>query len=344
MLDRFDKFWANFHRAIWVILLLMAMVWAWQLIKMPSHSYKGKLPTLTSEQVKLKQNIKRHVFKLSGQIGQRHIWNHRKLEAAATYIKANFKQMGYKVTTQEYRAQGKKVENIEVEKRGVVYPKRVIIVGAHYDTVIGSVGADDNATGTAALLEIARLLKDKKLAYTVRFVAFANEEPPLFLTHNMGSKRYAERAKERNENIVAMLSLESIGYYSDKKKSQKYPLVLELFFPHTANFIAFVGNLSSRHLVRSAIGTFRHDTKFPSQGISAPKFIVGVGASDHWSFWEQGYPAMMITDTAYMRNPYYHTEKDTPDTINYNYTARVVDGLADVVKVLATKGTHIKGL
>jgi len=344
MSDRFDIFWDHLHRLIWLILLAMVVFWAWHLVKMPGRSYKGKLPPLTFEQKRIKQNIQRHVFKLSGQIGQRNIWNHVKLNAAATYIKNTFEQLGYKVTTQEYRAQGKKVENIEVEKVGTEFPTDYIIIGAHYDTVIGSVGADDNASGTAALLEIARLLKEKRLPYTVRFVAFTNEEPPLFLTDNMGSRQYAKRLKKRGETIIGMLSIESIGYYSDKKKSQRYPLILGLFYPHTANFIAFVSNFGSRRLLRSTINAFRHDTKFPSQGIAAPKHFVGVGASDQSSFWEQGYPAMMVTDTAYMRFPYYHTEKDTPDRLNYDYMARVVSGLANIVETLATKGTHIRGI
>lgn len=154
----------------------------------------------------------------------------------------------------------------------------------------------------------------------------------------MGSNRYAQMIKDKNENIVAMLSIESIGYYSDQKNSQKYPFPFSFFYPDTANFIGFVGNLTSASLVREAIGSFRHHAQFPSEGISAPSWTRGVHWSDQWSFWRQDYPAIMITGTALYRNPYYHTAGDTPAVIDYSSTARVVHGLSLVIKDLAGRG------
>ena len=201
----------------------------------------------------------------------------------------------------------------------------------------GSPGADDNASGVAALLELARLLAGTALPRTVRFVAFANEEAPFFYGDEMGSNLYAARAHAQGERIEAMLSLETVGYFTDQPGSQRYPFPFSLFYPDTGNFIGFVGNLSSRRLVRRVIGAFRVSTAFPSEGVAAPSGMEGVHWSDHWSFWEAGYPAIMVTDTAPFRYPHYHTATDTPEQLDYTGLARVTGGLAEVVGVLASE-------
>ncbi len=200
----------------------------------------------------------------------------------------------------------------------------------------GSPGANDNASGVAAVLELARLLKAEHLSRTVRFVAFVNEEPPFFQTREMGSRIYSSLSRQRGEKIIAMFSLETIGFYTNQKGSQHYPFPFSLFYPDTADFIGFVGNVSSRQLVRLAIEIFRNSTSFPSEGIAAPSWITGIDWSDHWSFWEEGYPAIMITDTALFRYQYYHSPNDTPDKINYEHMARVVKGISQVLIELAT--------
>jgi Zn-dependent M28 family amino/carboxypeptidase len=214
------------------------------------------------------------------------------------------------------------------------------VIGAHYDSVAGTAGANDNASGVAALLELGRLLKKTKPERTVRLVAFVNEEPPWFQTEEMGSLVYARRAKKRGERIVAMLALETIGCYSDLPKSQHYPAPFNMFYPDTGNFIAFVGNLRSRSLLRRAIGTFRATTPFPSEGVAAPESISGIGWSDHWSFWQEGYPALMVTDTAPFRYLHYHESEDTPEKLDYERMARVVTGLGRVAMELATPYRH----
>ena len=185
------------------------------------------------------------------------------------------------------------------------------------------------------MLEVARLLKTQQLPRTVRFVAFVNEESPFFSTDSMGSLLYARRARARGEKIVAMLSIEMIGFYSEARKSQHYPFPLSRFYPDTANFIGFVGNISSRALVRRSIASFRRHTPFPSEGVAAPGWMTGIGWSDQWAFWKHGYPGLMITDTAFFRYAHYHTERDTPEKIDYTRMARVVVGLARVVADLA---------
>lgn len=308
------------------------------MMKMPGFSHKGELPKLSTTETKIRDHLKQHVQKLAGDIGERNMWHAENLQQAAQYIENTLQQLGYQVLTQEYDLHGQKAHNIEAilpSSTGSTKKDEIIIVGAHYDSVYGSPGADDNATGVAAVLEIARLLAKQKLQRSVHFVAFVNEEPPFFMTQRMGSYQYATRAKKRNENIVAMFSIESIGYYSDKKNSQFYPFPFGYFYPNQGNFIGFVGNLASFSLVRNAIAIFRATTAFPSEGIAAPGWIVGISWSDQWSFWKKGYPAVMITDSALFRNPNYHTHTDLPDTIDYNRTARVVLGLTKMVARLA---------
>ena len=170
---------------------------------------------------------------------------------------------------------------------------------------------------------------------TIRFVFFGTEEPPSFPTDAMGSRHYADAARARRDPIVAMLSIESIGYYNTEPGSQRYPFPLNLVYPDVGDFIGFVSNLESGPLVRRAIATFRSAVPFPTQGAAVPSWVPGVWWSDHWSFWRQGYQAIMITDTAPFRNPFYHTREDTPDKVDYGRMARVVDGLEAVVSDLA---------
>jgi Zn-dependent M28 family amino/carboxypeptidase len=157
------------------------------------------------------------------------------------------------------------------------------------------------------------------------------------LGDDMGSRRYAARCRSRGERIAAMLSLETIGYYTDAERSQQYPFPFDRFYPDRGNFVGFVGNLQSRALVRRCVGAFRRTTSFPSEGLAAPGFITGIGWSDHSSFWEQGYPAVMVTDTAFFRYAPYHTHSDTPDKLSFDRMARVVAGVARVVEELASQ-------
>ena len=306
------------------------------MISMPGRSHSGPLPPLTSDETALRGRLERHVRKLAGDIGERNVWTAGTLDAAAAYIRGEFAGSGGAVAEQTFAAKGQTVRNLEAERRGTAAPDEIVVVGAHYDSVPGSPGADDNATGVAAVLEIAKsFASGPATAKTVRFVAFVNEEPPFFQTGEMGSRVCARRCRERNENVVAMLSLETIGYYADAEGSQKYPAPFGWFFPNRGDFIGFVGNFGSRALVRRAIGSFRAAAAFPSEGVAAPAALKGIGWSDQWAFWQEGYPALMVTDTAPFRNPNYHTTGDTPDTIDYDRLARVTAGLAGVVRELA---------
>jgi Zn-dependent M28 family amino/carboxypeptidase len=268
-------------------------------------------------------------------IGERTTEKNEKLNSAAQYIKYYLGQTEMGLIVQVYDIDGQRVENITAEVKGSKRPEEIIVIGAHYDSARNSPGADDNASGVAALLEISRLMKDLNPGRTVRLVAFVNEEPPYFQTEQMGSRVYARQAKQKNENIIAMLSLEAIGYYSDKPGSQSYSSIVRHLYPDTGNYIAFIGNLKSRSLVRSCIDAFRRTADFPSEGAVLPAWTPGADWSDHWSFWKEGYPALMITDTAPFRNPYYHKPEDTPEKLDYDRMARVVNGLVKAVMELS---------
>jgi len=320
------------------VTLSIIIAWAYfVMIRMPGDSYRGAMQPLTEQEITLQKALHQDVQKLSGEIGEHNYLQYPKLVAAANFLEESLTASGYKVNRQGYQTKVAKQTyyNLEVEIKGTNRSDEIVVIGGHYDSVYGSPGANDNSTGAAAVLELARLFAKKKPSRTLRFVEFVNEEPPFFWTDDMGSLVYAKRCKSRGEKIVAMLSLETIGYYSNKPGSQKYPFPLNLLYPSVGNFIAFIGNPASGNLVRQAIASFRHHTKYPSEGAALPDKIPGVGWSDHWAFWQQGYPGVMVTDTAPFRYPYYHTSGDTPDQINYERMARVVAGLEAVVADLA---------
>jgi len=311
--------------ALLIALLVLALVAAWGLmIRMPGRSFRGTPPRLSEAQIALREALRRDVVALSGTIGERNMVLLASLDAAATYIERELSAAGYRVERQEYRVEGRLVANIEAESRGTTKPDEIVVIGAHYDSVDGSPGADDNASGVAALLALARAFASHPHERTIRFVAFVNEEPPYFTTPAMGSYVYVQ---QRRGDIVAMFSLESLAFYSDKPNSQEYPAGLASFYPSTANFIGFVANIPSAALLRRTIRAFRAHATIASVGGAVPTSVPGVAWSDQWAFWMAGIPAVMITDTAVFRNPHYHHESDTPETLDYDRLTRVVDGL-----------------
>jgi len=314
---------------------LTAIAW-FTMIRMPGNSYRGPLPPLTPEQLALREELRRHVWKLAGDIGERNVFQPARFSAAADYVETELAQTGRSVNHQSFEARGVRCLNLSVEIPGTVKPEEILVIGAHYDTVAGSPGADDNASGVAALLTLAKGFATRPAARTLRFVAFANEEPPFFMTRDMGSLVYARSCHERGDRIALMLSLESLGYYSDRPRSQKYPFPLGLCYPSRGDFIGFVGRTRDAAHVRQCIKLFRETAQFPSEGGALPGWLPGVGWSDHWAFWQVRYPAVMITDTAIFRSPHYHMDDDTPDKLDYDRFARVVDGVQRVIANLAT--------
>jgi hypothetical protein len=327
--------------ALTIVFLLLfglpgaTLVW---MTAVPGHSYSGSLPSMTPGQARLAGRLRAHVAAIAS--GPHNVTHPDALEKAARYLEAQLLRLGYPVHRQSFAAGGMTVRNIEVAIEPADERAPTLIIGGHYDSVGGAPGANDDGTGAAAVVELARALADlrHRSALRIRLVLFVNEEPPFFKTDRMGSLVYARALKRTGEPILGMLSLETLGFYSEEADSQHYPFPLGMLYPSTGNFIAFVGTTSSRSWVRRVTGAFRAVAPFPSVGGSAPAFIQGIDWSDHWSFEQAGMPALMVTDTAPFRYPYYHTTSDTPDKVDYGRFARVVDGLGTMIRGWASPG------
>ncbi|MGQ4877277.1 M28 family peptidase [Billgrantia sp. LNSP4103-1] len=307
------------------------------MLHMPGTSFRGDPPPLEADGEMLRERLHGHVRALSEQIGERHYWRSEALEAAERYIVQALQEIGHEPRRQAVPTGSRTFHNIEVILPGGQLAEEILVVGAHYDTVRDSPGADDNASGVAVLIELARLLQQAELDRSLRLVAFVNEEMPFFGSDAMGSLRYARRARAEGWNVMGMLSLEMLGYYRTEPGSQAYPFPLDRFYPNTGDFVAFVGNLESRRLVRQTLGSFRRHAQVPSEGLAAPPQLGDIRRSDHWAFWENDFPAMMLTDTANFRNPDYHGPSDTHDRLDYATMARLTQGLAAALEALARR-------
>src|SRR5438105_10035597 len=326
-------FWSVFRVTIAVVVFFV-LLWCFGM-RMPGKNISSAA-FLNAQELALREELRSDVEMLGGTIGERNMVRYGQLVRATEFIENSFARAGLKPRRDTYELNGLACHNIETEIRGA--SSRIVLVGAHYDSVLGSPGANDNGSGVAALLALARRFAVRSPNDTLRFVAFVNEEPPYFQTPQMGSFVYASRCKARGDQIGAMISLETIGYFSDTPRSQSYPgLGLSAFYPTTGNFIGFVGNVSSRKLLRDAISIFREQKKLPSEGGALPEFVSGVGWSDQWSFWQNGYRGIMVTDTALFRYPHYHEATDTPDQLDYDRFALVASGLEKTIEGLAGK-------
>ncbi|MBV5341424.1 MAG: M28 family peptidase [Deltaproteobacteria bacterium] len=302
----------------------------------PGTSFNGELPPLTEAEFGVSDRLKADVIVLAESIGIRNTENPEALELASDFIKSTFTGLGYIVKRECYFIEGLEVTNVIAEVQGAEKPHEILVIGAHYDSAHGTPGADDNASGVAVLLELAHRFNDYKPRCTIRFVAFVNEEPPYFQTDLMGSLVHARGCRQHNEKIIGMLCLESLGYFSTAIGSQLYPPPLNRFYPNTADFIAFCGNITSYPLLRRCIKQFRITTKFPSEGLVAPESFASIGFSDHWAFWQTGYQAVMITNTAFLRNPHYHLPSDIPAHLDFDRMTRVAEGLKQLVAYLSS--------
>lgn len=281
----------------------------------------------------VQSNLIETVGFLSGRIGQRSYLDRENLNMTADYVEGIFRSFGCPARRQPFSYDGNTYYNIVVEMKGTEDTgEDILVIGAHYDTATGTPGADDNASGVAGLLELVRLSVSRPPRKTVRFVAFTLEEPPTFMTRNMGSYVYAKCLRDEGVNVFGMISLEMLGYYCDVKGSQYYPSsFFKLFYPEEGNFISFVGNLSSRSFTNKVKDSFRSVSLFPVRCLHGISIIPGVGFSDHRSFWKFGYSAFMITDTAFYRNPNYHSPGDTAETLDYKRMAELIKGLHKAV-------------
>jgi hypothetical protein len=329
-------FWTGLIVGLIVLPPVMIGLAAWYMLAVPGRGHQGPLPAATEEVHDLAERLRAHVIVIAS--APHNVQHDEALEEAARHIEHSLEGLGYAFVRQAFTVDGTTVRNIEAtrEPRARSGAISTLVVGAHYDSYEESPGANDNATGTAAVLELARLLKDWQPETTrVRFVLFVNEEPPYYRTPDMGSWRYAKSLSEHDERVRGMISLETLGAFSDAPGSQRYPPPFGLVFPSTANFIAFVGLPGGRGFLHEVIGSFRRHMAFPSIGGVAPDIVPGIGWSDHWAFHQFGFPAIMATDTALFRYPHYHLPSDTPDKVDYDKLARITKGFEQVVREIA---------
>ena len=319
--------------ALWVAGLLVLLVAAlaaayWYSLSLPGEPFAGPPPPVTAAESDLAQRLQRHVVAIASE--PHNVAHYAALEKSAAYIETELKALGYAPQTQVYAIGDKPVRNISVELAppGATAATPSLVIGAHYDSADDAPGANDNGSGSAAVLELARLLKDVPLKdKRLRLVLFVNEEPPYDRTPDMGSYRYAKALHEQGEKLIGMISLETIGAFSDKPGTQRYPFPFDYIFSDVANFIAFVALPGGRAFLHEVVGGFRRHAQFPTIGGTAPDSIPGIGWSDHWAFWMVGYPAIMITDTALFRYRDYHMPTDTPEKVDYAKLARITLGI-----------------
>ncbi|MEJ1472214.1 MAG: M20/M25/M40 family metallo-hydrolase [Candidatus Sedimenticola sp. (ex Thyasira tokunagai)] len=284
------------------------------------------------------QRLKHHVHQLATVIGERNVYQPDALAAARHYIERTWQEQEYEVTSQEYTIGATSCANLEVTCHGTRQSDQTILVGAHYDTVPGSPGANDNGSGVASLLEISHWFRRQPAEINVRLVAFTNEESPFFMTARQGSRVYAQQVSRRGDDIRLMIALETMGYFSSEPGSQGYPPLFRYFYPDRADFIAFVSNFRSGRAMRHLANSFRCVSDFPLEHVATFSLIPGVAWSDHLSFWMQGYKALMVTDTAFYRYPWYHTAQDTAEKLDYEKLASVTEGLCEAISLLSSEG------
>jgi Zn-dependent M28 family amino/carboxypeptidase len=322
-------------RKIFVAFTAMAMLaagaaagYAWYRLTQPFVTARETAAPAgqTASAARLEQLVR----KLSTDFADRTFDNETRLEGAAAYLESQLARLGVKVESQRFTAEGRPYRNLVV-KLGPDTPE-VMVVGAHYDVAGERPGADDNASGVAGLVELARLLKGQSFRQRVELVVYTNEEPPFFRTPYMGSAVHARSLAESGKRASLMLSLECIGYFSDARGSQDHPVrLLNVMYPTTGNFISLVGFYQDGDVARQVKAAMKSASDLPVYSINAPGFVVGVDFSDHLNYWNEGFVGMMVTDTAFYRNKAYHTPQDTADRLDYRRMAKVVDGVRAAV-------------
>jgi len=294
--------------------------------------------TPSGEESAFAKRLRGHVQVLT-ELGERRSRSKNSLDRANEYLFSQLRRMGYQVVERPFTVKGMPYVNLEVELPGGSLGNEIVVVGAHYDTHRKSPGADDNASGCAVLLELARELRGQSNPRTLRLVFFALSEWPQLRTDDMGSRRWVLETTQRGDDVVAMLSLDSLGVYDDRPGSQSYPLPLKLYYPDTGNFVGFLGNLSSRSLLKKSVRLFRDARRMPAEGLVVPGWMPSVSTSDHWSFWQEGIPAVLVTDTMGWRNKSHHQPLDLSDGLDFERMALVVSGLVEVCRGLSLPGS-----
>ena len=321
---------------IWLIVIpiLIILYFLFSLVKV---RYKGSRKDKNFEKVRVVEpgTLYYHIHHLSDTIGARSIFQPEKLQQTEKYIISFLENLDFDPVRQPYTYKGEEVANIIVTIPGKKYADEVIIIGAHYDTVANTPGADDNGSGVALLLELCRALRTYQPARTLKFIFFTLEEPPAFRTVNMGSMVYARNARKEQEKIKGMICLEMVGFYDETRGTQTYPLpFMNLIYPRTGNFIGLVSNFKSKPLLQQVKKSLTESCDLPVESLTTVNWVPGVDLSDHSSFWKMGFPAIMITDTSFYRNPHYHRPTDTVITLNFTNMTKLLSGLMQAAKDL----------
>jgi Zn-dependent M28 family amino/carboxypeptidase len=311
---------------------IIAAILGWALME-KLHAENGEGVMVDRQQTQ--QRLREHLHALTVTIGERSVSRPENLKKTAAYITSFYRDLGLTVGTQAYSYAQLPVDNIITEISFRDNPRRRFLLGAHYDSVSGTVGADDNGSAVAVQLEVARRLSQQPnkdaLDLAVKFVSFALEEPPVYGTRYMGSRVYARMARSQKEEIDGMICLEMVGYACHEPGCQSYPFPLMFMdYPETGNFIGIVSNFKSRGFAKNLVAQFQKNEDLPVVKLTVPFngwIMPAVRLSDHASFWDKGYKAVMVTDSAFFRNPYYHTTADTMDKLDFEFMAEVVESL-----------------
>jgi hypothetical protein len=324
-----------------ILFFLIVIIFTVWIALMPGKDTQPDNLELSEEQYGMVERLEEDVRYLADSIGERNMHRPGTMDTTISWIERRFTEIGYNTLRHTYRLQrgiygGRSADNLIAEITGTENSDQIIIIGAHYDTVPGSPGANDNSSAVAVLLELAHWFHERPQSKTLRFVVFANEEPPFFKTVDMGSYAYAQKLKEQKVNVEAMISMDGLGYFSDEPGSQNYPFPgIGLAYPDKANFIGFVTRFGDLRLMKRALSAFREGTELPAEGVALPGIIPGVSWSDHWSFWQHDFPAFLVTDTLPFRDPNYHSIHDTPDKLDFNRMALLAEGMKDALIELA---------
>ena len=324
--------------AVSVAMVALTAFGLWYAIVFPRQPFRGPLPPLDDAAQTLSVRLTDHLHAIAA--SPHNLAHEPALEAAARAIEDTLRSIGYRPRAQIYEVQGRPVRNIEItvgpSESDRNPPLPILILGAHYDSAGESPGANDNGSGVAAVIEIARALRDfTPSRHRLQLVFWVNEEAPWGKTPAMGSWQHAQRLSQAREPVAGVIALETLGYFSNAPGSQKFPWPFGHIYSDRGNFVAFVGLPGSRTFLRRSLAGFRRNAAFPSIGGVAPGFLEGIDLSDHWSYAQFGYPALMVTDTAPFRNPFYHSEADLPDTVDTQSLARITLGLIGMLKDLA---------
>lgn len=316
--------------------VLLAVSLCWFVYRVPSEV--RSLPSSNFEVSTISVSpelLRKHVEKLSLEFVPRDHLHPENLEESALYIQSSFESQGLPTELQRYSIGGKEYLNV-IASLGPE-TSEVIVVGAHYDAAEGTPGADDNASGVAGLLELARILAKIELKTNLQLVAYTLEEPPFFATAAMGSAVHAQSLSASKQKVIAMLSLEMIGFFSDEENSQQFPVdAMRYAYPTTGDFIAVVGRLKEGWLTACVADAMQKQSEVKVVKFNGPEIMPGISFSDHLSYWREDFPALMVTDTAFFRNKNYHEAGDVPDTLDYFRMSKVVEGVFYSIQSLAT--------